>query len=251
VQTIVETPTYLAIANKLFSEEERVDIVALVAADPECGDLIRGTGGFRKVRVARKGMGKSGGARVVYVWRNERFPVFLIAVFPKNQKENLSMAERNALKKRADTIFDTYGGSMKTQFEQMMDGLNDVEAFLGGKQEGFSAHVPQDVDVKAIRNRLGMTQAKFSDTFGFSLDAIKHWEGGRRTPEAPARTLLTVIDRNPGAVLTALNPAAFAAAVSSSKSTTVRLRVNRKRQTSGRVTKRKTYSADGGKRMTK
>ena len=73
---------------------------------------------------------------------------------------------------------------MKTQFEQMMEGLNDVEAFLAGKQEGFKAHVPQEVDVKEIRTRLGMTQAKFSDTFGFSLDAIKHWEGGRRTPEA-------------------------------------------------------------------
>ena len=109
VQTVVETPTYLAIANKLFSEEERADIVALVAADPECGDLIRGTGGFRKVRVARKGMGKSGGARVVYIWRNERFPVFLITVFPKNEKENLSMAERNALRKRADSIFEAYG----------------------------------------------------------------------------------------------------------------------------------------------
>jgi hypothetical protein len=54
-------------------------------------------------------MGKSGGARVVYIWRNERFPVFLIAVFPKNEKENLSMAERNALRKRADSIFETYG----------------------------------------------------------------------------------------------------------------------------------------------
>src|SRR5689334_16003674 len=111
------------------------------------------------------------------------------------------------------------GASMKTQFEQMMNGLNDVEAFLAGKQEGFKAHVPQEVDVKAIRNRLGMTQAKFSDAFGFSLDAIKHWEGGRRTPEAPARTLLTVIDKNPAAVLTALNPAASAAAGSSKPST--------------------------------
>lgn len=108
VQTVVETPTYLAIANKLFSEGERADIVALIAADPECGDVIRGTGGFRKLRVARKGMGKSGGARVVYIWRNERFPVFLISVFPKNQKENLSMAERNELRKRSDSIFESY-----------------------------------------------------------------------------------------------------------------------------------------------
>jgi putative transcriptional regulator len=138
---------------------------------------------------------------------------------------------------------------MKTQFEQMMDSLNDVEAFLAGGQEGFKAHVPQEVDVKAIRNRLGMTQARFSNTFGFSLDAIKHWEGGRRIPEAPARTLLTVIDKNPAAVLAALNPAAFAAAVgSSNKPATVRVRVDRKRQTSSGV-KRKSHSAEGGKRI--
>jgi len=121
----------------------------------------------------------------------------------------------------------------------MMEGLNDVEAFLAGEQEGFKAHVPRDVDVKAIRNRLGMTQARFSDTFGFSLDAIKHWEGGRRTPEAPARTLLTVIDRNPTAVLTALNPAAFATAVGSSKPATVHVKANRKRQAARAVTRRK------------
>jgi putative transcriptional regulator len=139
---------------------------------------------------------------------------------------------------------------MKTQFEQMMDGLNDVEGFLAGEREGFKAHVPQDVDVKAIRKRLGMTQARFSDTFGFSLDAIKHWEGGRRTPEAPARTLLTVIDRNPVAVLTALNPAAFAATVGSSKPT-IHVKVARKRQTSGRIPKRKAYSAVPAKRIAK
>ena len=138
---------------------------------------------------------------------------------------------------------------MKTQFEQMMNGLNDVEAFLAGKQEGFKAHVPEEVDVKAIRNRLGMTQARFSNTFGFSLDAIKHWEGGRRSPEAPARTLLTVIDKNPAAVLTALNPAAVSSSKpTASKHTNVRVRIGRKRQTSGGV-KRKTHSAEGGKRI--
>ena len=134
---------------------------------------------------------------------------------------------------------------MKTQFEQMMDGLNDVEAFLAGEQEGLKAHVPHDVDVKAIRNRLGMTQARFSDTFGFSLDAIKHWEGGRRTPEAPARTLLTVIARNPAAVLNALNPAAFAAAVVSSKPTTVHVKADGKHRNSRGVTRRKAHSAGG------
>src|SRR6202140_4045810 len=107
---------------------------------------------------------------------------------------------------------------MKTQFEELMSGLHDVESFLSGEKEGFKVHVPEEVDVKSIRDKLRMTQARFSDVFGFSLDAIKHWEGGRRTPEAPARTLLTVIDKNPAAVLSALSPAAFAAVDSSKPS---------------------------------
>lgn len=133
---------------------------------------------------------------------------------------------------------------MKTQFDQMMDGLKDVEAFLAGEQEGLKAHVPQDVDVKAIRSRLGMTQARFSDTFGFSLDAIKHWEGGRRIPEASARTLLTVIDKNPGAVITALNPNVVAAALGLSKPTTVKVK-SRNHPTSRGVTRRKASSSGG------
>src|ERR1017187_2473691 len=130
---------------------------------------------------------------------------------------------------------------MKTVFEELMTGLDEVQAFLAGEGKGFKVHVPDEVDVKSIRNKLNMTQSRFSDTFGFSLDAIKHWEGGRRTPEAPARTLLTVIDKNPAAVITALHPAAFDATVGSSKPTTVRVRINRKRQASSGVTKRKAY----------
>lgn len=95
---------------------------------------------------------------------------------------------------------------MKTAFEELMTGLDEVQTFLSGECKGFKVHVPDEVDVKSIRNKLNMTQSRFSDTFGFSLDAIKHWEGGRRTPEAPARTLLTVIDKNPAAVITALHP---------------------------------------------
>ena len=67
-----------------------------------------GTGGFRKIRVARSGMGKSGGARVIYIFRDQTFPLFLITVFAKNKKSNLTKAERNALKKRADAIFESY-----------------------------------------------------------------------------------------------------------------------------------------------
>lgn len=74
MRTVVETPQYLKASEALFSEAERADIVAMVAADPECGDVMEGTGGFRKVRVGRAGMGKRGGARVIYILRNEKFP---------------------------------------------------------------------------------------------------------------------------------------------------------------------------------
>jgi len=71
---------------------------------------MKGTGRLRKFRVACEGKGKSGGARVIYIYKNEHFPVILITVFPKNAKDNLSKAERNKLKKRADSVFREYGG---------------------------------------------------------------------------------------------------------------------------------------------
>ena len=108
VQTVVETPTYLKAAQAIFTAAEREDIVAMVAADPQCGEVMQGTGGFRKVRVGRSGMGKRGGARVVYILRNEGFPIFLITAYPKNVKDNLSKQERNELAKRADEIFSQY-----------------------------------------------------------------------------------------------------------------------------------------------
>jgi putative transcriptional regulator len=95
---------------------------------------------------------------------------------------------------------------MTTMFSDLMNGLEEVDSFLAGKTAGYKVSVSTDVDVKTIRKRLNMTQAKFSDAFGFSIDAVKHWEGGRRTPEASARAFLTVISRNPTAVLDALHP---------------------------------------------
>jgi putative transcriptional regulator len=73
---------------------------------------------------------------------------------------------------------------MKCVFKELMSGLDDVESYLTGNTEGFRVHVPETVNVKEIRNHLHMTQAKFSNTFGFSLDAVKRWEGGKTHPGA-------------------------------------------------------------------
>ena len=65
-------------------------------------------------------------------------------------------------------------------------------------------HVPAEIDVKAIRRKLGMSQAQFAASFGFGLDAVQNWEQGRRPPEGAARALLKVIKRQPEAVRRAL-----------------------------------------------
>ena len=109
MRTVVETPTYLKAASSLYTEEERADIVAAIALDPEAGDLMPGTGGYRRRRFGRSGIGKRGGARVVYLYGSEDFPIFLITVYAKAEKGNLSKAEQNALAKLAKIFFADYG----------------------------------------------------------------------------------------------------------------------------------------------
>lgn len=111
---------------------------------------------------------------------------------------------------------------MTKMFDDLMTGLNEVEAFLAGETAGYKVNLPTKVDVKRIRKRLKMTQARFSATFGFSLDAVKHWEGGRRTPESSARAFLTVIAKNPGAVVAALHSTSQPAQNSSRRSSSQR-----------------------------
>lgn len=97
--TIAELPEYLRQANRLLSDSERADIVTYLAAFPKAGDLIRGTGGVRKLRWSRGGSGKSGGVRVIYYFHSERMPLYLLTLFAKNEASNLTREEQNELGK--------------------------------------------------------------------------------------------------------------------------------------------------------
>ena len=97
--TVVETSPYLSDAARCMTAAEQLSVVNLVAGDPFVGDLIPGGGGIRKLRVALAGRGKRGGARVVYFVHSTRLPVFLLACFAKNEKSDLTPAERRVLAK--------------------------------------------------------------------------------------------------------------------------------------------------------
>jgi RelE toxin of RelE / RelB toxin-antitoxin system len=108
MQTVVETPSYLAAADRLFSPDERLAIIDSLASDPTCGVVIPGSGGIRKVRFGFGARGKSGGARIIYLFSGESLPVFVLAAFAKNEKANLSPAERNALAKMVTDMIENY-----------------------------------------------------------------------------------------------------------------------------------------------
>jgi hypothetical protein len=98
LQTIVETPEFLARAKGLLTDQERRELVDFLAGNPTAGDLMQGTGGARKLRWAAKGRGKSGGARAITFYGGPEMPVFLLTVFAKGDRANLSKAERNELR---------------------------------------------------------------------------------------------------------------------------------------------------------
>ena len=108
MQTVVETPRYQADAERLFSSEERNAIVDLVASDPRCGVVVPGGGSIRKVRVAFGERGKRGGARVLYIFGGEDIPLFLLAAFAKNERADLTAAERAALAKVVRVMLADY-----------------------------------------------------------------------------------------------------------------------------------------------
>jgi hypothetical protein len=83
-------------------------IVERLASDPACGVVIPGSGGIRKVRFGFGARGKSGGARIIYLFSGESLPVFVLAAFAKNEKANLSAAERNALAKMVIDMIENY-----------------------------------------------------------------------------------------------------------------------------------------------
>ena len=106
LQTVVETPAYLATAKGILSSAERADIISIAAETPRAGVALGG--GIHKMRIARRRRGKSSGARVVFLFAGDDVPVFLLTVFAKNEKANLGTRERTALISAAKQMVEDY-----------------------------------------------------------------------------------------------------------------------------------------------
>jgi len=118
MQTVIETPAYLNDAKTLnLLEIERAIIVDYIAQHPSAGEVMPGTGGARKVRFGGRGRGKSGGYRVITFYSGEDIPVFLLNIFAKGEKVNLTKAEQNELRAILANVVGAYRGGVQTYVE--------------------------------------------------------------------------------------------------------------------------------------
>jgi hypothetical protein len=190
------------------NEAEIVRLVDYLAVNPDAGDAIVGTGGCRKVRFAGRGKGKSGGYRIVTFYSGPEIPVFLFYAYSKADRSDLDGKQRNALKAVTKEIVDLWPANAgeecemkkrkrKTAFDGILAGAKEALAYAHGEADlsDYRVHIPDDIDVKAIRKATKLTQEAFAQRYGFNLARLRDLE---------QRAYLLVIQKNPKAVKEAL-----------------------------------------------
>lgn len=94
---------------------------------------------------------------------------------------------------------------MSEAYKSISNGLKEAIEYSEGNTKGIREFRPRHIDVKKLRQRIGMTQPKFAASFGISLGTLRHWERGDRYPQGPALVLLNLLSKDPNTVLEVLH----------------------------------------------
>ena len=94
----IETPTFTRLLSSLLTDTEYSGLQNLLAAFPNRGNVIQGGGGIRKLRYGLPGKGKSGGVRVIYYWLKDNGQIYMLLIYPKSKKDNLTDRETSILR---------------------------------------------------------------------------------------------------------------------------------------------------------
>jgi mRNA-degrading endonuclease RelE of RelBE toxin-antitoxin system len=108
--TIVETHSFQKQCQKVLDESEIDELKNFLAINPKAGDVIPGLRGIRKVRWQANQKGKSGGARIIYFFYNQNVPVFLLDIYAKSDKGDLSSQDKKIMNAMVDELIESYGG---------------------------------------------------------------------------------------------------------------------------------------------
>ena len=109
MQTLVPIGKFEDKARRLLGKVGFDDVLEFLARRPKAGRIIQGSGGLRKVRIARPGKGKSGGTRVIYYYHNDDKPLLLLLIYAKADQENMTAAQKAQLKIHVEAIIDEFG----------------------------------------------------------------------------------------------------------------------------------------------
>lgn len=193
--TIAETRIFSRPVSDYWSEDERGEFAVWIAEHFDAGDVVRGSGGCRKVRWSRKGTGKSGGVRIIYYNMLEDGTIWLLLIYAKNEHKytrpyiegceggiNMPMTE-NELQKR-DAARDLGA--------ELLESVREMKAGHATK-----IHNVTIAPVVSARMKSGLSQSAFAKLLGVSIRTLQDWEQGRRTPSGAAKTLIAIAERRP------------------------------------------------------
>lgn len=108
--TIAETHSFQRESQKILGEDEIDKLKNFLSVNPQSGDIIPGLRGIRKIRWQVNHKGKSGGARVIYFFYDANMPIFLLDIYKKSEKSDMSSKEKKILNNMVDELIDRYGG---------------------------------------------------------------------------------------------------------------------------------------------
>jgi hypothetical protein len=94
----IETKVFTKMVTELLSDDDYCKMQNQLVENPACWDIIPGGGGIRKLRFALQGRGKSAGVRTIYYWLKENHQIYMLVIYPKSTKENLTAEEKAILR---------------------------------------------------------------------------------------------------------------------------------------------------------
>ena len=184
----IETRVFTRLADEYLSDDELSRLQHHLNENPEAGDIIRASGGVRKLRWGAPGRGKRAGLRIVYFLRSQQGEIWLRRCTPRTwprafQATFFGRSGRRLMANRKRDIG-----------QEILDGIREIK-------RGEHGRVTTVPSVSSIREKTGLSQAVFAKLLGVSVRTLQELEQGRRAPSGAARTLLLIAAKNPRALL--------------------------------------------------
>jgi len=202
MQTVAEKPTFSRQADKIFSVDQKRELIDFLAQNPLAGDEIPGTGGVRKLCLAAAGRGKRGGARVIYYHLDETMPIYTLLAYANSARTDITLDERRrCCRTRSQTQGRMEGEQMSVFGKELIQSLGEAIDRAKGNVPAI-IHIP--VTPRVVRKQVNLTQAEMASLMGMSLSGYRKWEQGTRRFSGPTARLLSVIQKEPEAVKRAL-----------------------------------------------